>query len=196
MVKLLAILLVISLLAMPMVGCAKPLTLRITTPKDGITITESPVRVAGYVPDSKVVVTVGSTEVQPNRKGYFFCRVELTEGENIIKVVAKRGKPGNWKETVEKTITAIYAPLPALSLEITSPEDGATLTESPVAVSGTVPDPEATITVNDVGVEVAEDGTFSADVELTEGENTINIVATLGEETLTKTVTVTYTPSE
>ena len=46
--------------------------------------------------------------------------------------------------------------------------------------------------VNDMVVEVAEDGTFSADVELTEGENTITVVATLGEETLAKTVTVTY----
>jgi nitrogen fixation protein FixH len=95
--------------------------------------------------------------------------------------------------TLEEKLTAF---LPALSLEITSPEDGATLTESPVAVSGTVSDPEATIAVNGVEVEVVEDGTFSADVELTDGENIITVVATLDEEILTKTVTVTYTPSE
>ena len=97
-----------------------------------------------------------------------------------------------------------------LTLTVSEPKDGATLTESPVAVSGTVSDPEATITVNDVEVEVVEvattletlkahttgDGSFFADIELAEGENTITVAATLGEETVTKTVTVTYTPSE
>ena len=82
------------------------------------------------------------------------------------------------------------------------------LTESHVTVSGTVSDPKATVTVNGVEVEV-EGGslevppslplvkpfTFSADVELTAGENTITVVATLGEETITKTITVTYAPS-
>ena len=95
-----------------------------------------------------------------------------------------------------------------LTLTISEPNDGATLTESPVTVSGTISDPKATITVNDVEVEVeggslevppslplAKPFTFSADVELTVGENTITVVATLGEETVTKTVTITYTPS-
>jgi len=95
-----------------------------------------------------------------------------------------------------------------LTLTVTEPKDGATLTESTVTVSGTVSDLKATVTVNGVEVEV-EGGslevppslplvkpfTFSADVELTAGENTITVVATLGEETITKTVTVTYTPS-
>jgi hypothetical protein len=94
------------------------------------------------------------------------------------------------------------------TLTISEPKDGATLTESPVTVSGTVSDLKATVTVNGVEVEV-EGGslqvppslslvkpfTFSADVELTEGENTITVVATLGGETVTKTLTVTYTPS-
>jgi len=81
-----------------------------------------------------------------------------------------------------------------LTLTIWEPEDGATLTESPVTVSGAVSNPEATVTVNDV--EVGRDWQFTTDVELTEGENTITVVATLGEETVTKAVTVTYRPSE
>jgi len=89
-----------------------------------------------------------------------------------------------------------------LTLTVSGPKDGATLTESPVSVHGSVSDPEATITVNGLEVEVVEVassvspvrlyGAFSAVVELTEGENTITVVATLGEETVTKTVTVTY----
>ncbi len=95
-----------------------------------------------------------------------------------------------------------------LTLTISEPKDGAILTESHVTVSGTVSDPKATVTVNGAEVEV-EGGslevppslprvkpfTFSTEVELTAGDNAITVVATLGEETITKTVTVTYTPS-
>jgi len=98
-----------------------------------------------------------------------------------------------------------------LTLTVSKPMDGATLTLNHVAVRGSVSDPEATVTVNGLEVEVVEvptsfetlraqtarHGSFFADIELTtEGENTITVVATLGEETVTKTVTVTYTPSE
>jgi len=169
------------------VGCAKPLTLEITVPKDGATVNKSTVSVNGNVSNLKATVTLNDTQLKPGRKGYFRTEVELTEGINIIKVVATRGK-----EVVTRTVTITYT-LP-LSLEITSPEAKATLTESPVAVSGTVSDPEATITVNDMEVEVAEDGTFSADVELTEGINRIKVVTTRGKETVTKGVPVTYSP--
>ena len=81
----------------------------------------------------------------------------------------------------------------ALSIDITSPEDGAELTESPVTVSGTVSDAEATVTVNGIEAEVA-DGSFSAQVGLTEGENTITAVAVVGELEAEASVTVTYTP--
>jgi nitrogen fixation protein FixH len=191
MFKSLGILLVISSLALSLVGCAKPLTLTVTEPTDRATVTEPLVTVKGYVSDARAIVAVNDVEVSVTNEGYFDTEVALTEGENSIDVVATRGK-----SVATKTVTVTYAPLPALSLEITSPEDGATVTASIVSVSGTVSDPEATVRVSDVEVEVVEDGTFSADVELTEGENVITVVATLGEETQTKTVTVTYTPSE
>jgi len=95
-----------------------------------------------------------------------------------------------------------------LALTISEPKNGAILTESHVTVSGTVSDLKATVTVNGIEVEV-EGGsldvptslslvspfTFSADIKLIEGENTITVVATFGEETVTKRITVTYTPS-
>ena len=82
-----------------------------------------------------------------------------------------------------------------LSVEITSPEDGAELSESPINVSGTISSSEATVTVNGVEAAVTEDGSFSAQVELTEGENAIEAVATLGEQEVSKSITVTYTPA-
>ena len=138
--------------------------------------------------------------------GLLGCAPGISEAD-YNRVLGERDQARTQVAALEEKVTALEeevatleeklaAFLPALSLEITSPGDGATVTESPVMVSGTVSDPEATVRVNDVEVEVGEDGTFSADVELAEGENMITVVATLDEGTLTKTVTVTYTPSE
>jgi len=51
------------------------------------------------------------------------------------------------------------------------------------------------VKINDVVVPV-KGGKFSTDFKLTEGSNVINVVATSGKETVTKTVTVTYNPSK
>jgi len=195
--KLICTFLIISLLILPMVGCAKPLTLTITAPTDGATVNKSPVEVRANVSDAKATVWVNDTVVAVTKYktrsgGYISTNFDLNEGENIIKVTAAKGKPGNWKETVDRTVIITYT-LP-LSLEITSPKGGAILTESLVAVSGTVSDLQATITVKDMEVEVAEDGTFSADVELTEGMNPIKVVATRGKEVVTRIVNVIYSP--
>jgi len=75
--------------------------------------------------------------------------------------------------------------VPVLLLEITSPTVENRVRESPVMVSGKTA-PGATVTVNDVEVEIAQDDTFSTAVELVEFEpSVITVVATLGEETVT-----------
>jgi len=89
---------------------------------------------------------------------------------------------------------AITSPASALSLEITSPEDGAELSESPVTINGSVSDSEAMVTVNEEEVEVAEDGSFTAQVELTEGDNIIEAVAVLDGQESNDSITVTYSP--
>jgi len=89
---------------------------------------------------------------------------------------------------------AITSPAPALSLEITSPEDGVEVNESHVTINGSVSDPEATVTVNDEDVEVAEDGSFTTQVELTEGDNIIEAVAVLDGQESSDSITVTYSP--
>jgi hypothetical protein len=82
-----------------------------------------------------------------------------------------------------------------LALTVYFPKDGATYTASPVRVWGYVSSNEATVQVNDVIAPVSENF-YSVNYELAEGENVIKIVATLGEKTVTNTVTVFYTPSE
>jgi len=107
--KLVLVLLVISLLVLPVVGCVKPLTLRITAPVDEATIDKSSVEVKGTVSDSKATVWVNDTIVTVSKK-YYSTKLELAEGENTIKVTAARGKPDKWKDVVERTVTVTYTP--------------------------------------------------------------------------------------
>ncbi len=100
-----------------------------------------------------------------------------------------------------------------LTLTMYDPEDGATInwdtSVGPFYVIGTVSDPDATVTINGVEVEVGSrpplrtapvfvemPTAFWIQLELTEGENTFTIVATKGGETVTETLTVTYAPEE
>jgi hypothetical protein len=168
------------------------LTLEITSPEisEGeVTVTESWVTVEGSVSDAEATVTINGIMIEVDEDGSFSIDIWLVEGQNEIKAKAVLGE-----EEVSKIITVKYDP-GALSLEITSPEDGAEVAISPVTVKGIVSDAGATVTVNDAEVEVAEDGSFSAEVDLTtEGENTIKVKAMLNEGEVTKTITVTYTP--
>ena len=83
-----------------------------------------------------------------------------------------------------------------LSVEITWPYDGMRVYATPAPVKGTVSDSSASVTINNTPVVVAENGYFVGSVDLTEGENTITVVAISGEgETATKAITVTHAPS-
>ncbi len=165
------------------------LTLELTSPQDKEEVSENQITVSGTVSDPLATVTVNDGEVEVAEDGTFSTTVELDYGENTIAVsTAVEGQ-----EPMTKTVTITRV----LALEITSPEDNAEVTESPVLIKGTVSDPLATVTVNDGEVEVAEDGTFSTTVELDYGENTIAVNAAVeGQEPVTKTVMVRYISPE
>jgi len=92
------------------------------------------------------------------------------------------------------SLAGCYESVVALRVTVDTPQDGATVTTSPVTVSGTL-NKHATVKINDVLLP-SKVNEFSTSVTLTEGTNVINIVAISGKETVSKTVTVTYTPSE
>jgi len=85
--------------------------------------------------------------------------------------------------------------LPALILTITSPEDEAEFHSSPVAVTGTV-NLDADVTVNGIQA-IVVDNSYSAEIDLTEGPNTITVTAvdiSNRTETADIQVTLTYLP--
>ena len=112
--RLICAFIIISLLALPVVGCAKPLTVSITSPTHGSTKTSEKLEVKGYVSDSKATVWVNDTIVAVSKatkgRGFFLTEVILAEGENTINVVAARGEEGKWKEVVGGTVTVTYTP--------------------------------------------------------------------------------------
>ena len=63
-----------------------------------------------------------------------------------------------------------------LVLKVTSPEDEATVDAPSLTVIGETT-PDAVVSINGQSVEVDADGAFSADVDLVEGINFIEIVA-------------------
>jgi flagellar hook assembly protein FlgD len=167
----------------------RPLRLELSSPEDKAEVTESQVTVGGTVSEPEAVVIVNGQMVEVAEDGSFGASVELDYGENTIEVTAEV----EGEDSVGKTITVTRT----LAMAITAPEDQAEVTESPLTVSGTISDPEAVVTVSGLVVETAEDGSFSASIELDSGENAIEVTAeTEGGESVTKTIKVTYAPSE
>ena len=112
--KLLGILFVLFLLALPLTGCDNPpwergmvLTLKVDTPKDGATVTTSTVTVSGRVSGTESAgakVSINGADA-PVTNGKFSTNVTLTEGKNVITIVATGGqaKPS-------ETVTVTYVP--------------------------------------------------------------------------------------
>jgi hypothetical protein len=83
----------------------------------------------------------------------------------------------------------------AVFLEVTSPEDESTVNTSPVNVTGETT-PDAVLSINGQSVEVDADGMFTAEVELVEGINFIEIVASdFDGNTVDAVRTLIYSPA-
>ena len=104
-IALLSTLLVISLLALPLMGCARELTLTVLAPAEGSTLTASPVIVRGTVSDAKATVEVNDVAITVDNKGNFSTTIEPQEGQNAVRFVAYSGT-----KVATKTVTFTYRP--------------------------------------------------------------------------------------
>ena len=111
----------------------------------------------------------------------------LKDGSHTISVKAS-DNDGN--AAAAKTATFTVDTVPP-TLQITAPSNGLITNKKTVTVSGKTDDVSSkpvTVTVSGVTVTVGTDGTFTKDVTLVEGANTITIVA---KDKAGKTTTVT-----
>jgi len=117
-----------------------------------------------------------------------FTSDTTVSAENTYTLVVQAvDKAGN---TAEKTITfTIDKTEPGIS-ELT-PATGTKTTKSSIVVSGKT-EPDAVVKINGIGVSVDSDGSFSKEIMLVKGENSIVITATdLAGNTKTETITIT-----
>jgi RHS repeat-associated protein len=166
-----------------------PPTLIVTTPTDSTITNQTNITLSGTVTDvSATTLTVNDSPVQVGTNGSFNSQLALVEGSNTITVVATDAA-GN-KTTVTRTVRRdTQAPIVDLRLPI----DNFITNQQTVVVSGTVIDSTTiTLTINGIVVAIGSDGTFSAQIILVAGLNTITVVATDtagNSSTITRTVT-------
>jgi len=152
-------------------------------------LTESPTKIGGRVSDPRAEVIVNGKKAEVGKDGSISAMLNLTDGKNQIIATARL------RDQIDTdTREAIYVPPVPLKLNIASPTDGGEIGLDLLRVTGTVSDPEALITVNNIKALVTAAGAFYAYVELESGENRIDTVVTRGSENMTNTIRVTYNP--
>ena len=173
--KALIILFVFTLFCLSLSGCTTkiPLSLQIDSPEDEAVFSVNVLKVSGVVSDPEATVQINGIEAKVSQDGAFYAYIDLEEGENTIEAQATRGK-----DTYSDTITFTFVPALAVYLDIES-ESGVDYNITPVTVTGWVSDAEATVAVDGNQVQVAEDGSFSTQVQLKEGARGVEAVATL-----------------
>ncbi len=171
-----------------------PPNLFIYSPDDKKITNKKSISIFGKVEDKESginILKINGKIVEIKDNGDFEEEISLKEGENKINIVAV----DNAGNKTEKALIVTVDTTPPV-VKITAPANFETVNEGSITVSGTATDSSSgidTVTVNGNAVTVASDGSFSTSVSLTEGDNTITIVATdkAGNKT-TKTITVTY----
>lgn len=143
----------------------------------------------GITIDNGSKITGSSIQKESIADGYkctYTPSEALADGNHTIKLDAS-DNDGNAASTVSLTVKIDTVP-PALT--VTTPAEGTVTNQPSITVSGTASDVTSSpvaVKVNNTPVSV-EDGAWSTEVALTEGENTITVVA---EDSAGKTTTVT-----
>ncbi len=108
--KLISILFVLSLLALPLTGCtdgASTLVLKVDTPKDGTTVNKSMVQVSGRLAGTQTSgtkVSINGADA-PVKDDKYSTDVTLNEGKNVINIDATNGSV-----KLNEQVTVTYVP--------------------------------------------------------------------------------------
>ncbi len=152
-----------------------PPSLVVQSPQDGSFTKNPTVEVAAQVTDGVSVssVSAGAVQLLKGTDGIWRATLSLVEGANVATVVAYDGA-GNSAQAV----FTVYRDSTSPAISLSSPTDGARIGALTTAVVGTLQDASAcTVTVNGVATSVSG-GSFSADVTLVVGANTVTVSAT------------------
>ena len=164
------------LLSPSLIGCTalEPLVLQITSPEDGAELSVNVQKVSGVASDPEATVQINGIEAEVSQDGAFYAYIDLEEGENTIEAKATWGK-----YTQIETITVTFSPALAVYLSLEPEEGDVDYRVTPITVTGWVSDAQAIVTVDGNQVQVAEDGSYSTQVQLNVDTNGIEAAATL-----------------
>ena len=146
----------------------------ITSPLNDTETRSNIVKVEGTVSSNASSVEINGQSAWVD-DGAFFAWVELEEGVNVIEGSAVIGS-----DRLDDSITLTFTPNLAVFLDYPNGGTQVDYRVSPVTVNGQVTVPEATVTVNGSPVTVNADGSFSADVQLGEEGDTLEVIAVSG----------------
>ena len=167
--------------------------LRVDEPAFGATVTSPILSVTGFTTPGSTV-SANRIVAEVTSYGAFEAQVPLTEGLNIIEVLATSGAAGDdrLREFLQVTL-APAVPTP-FSLTVIQPLEGEVVSSPFITVSG-VTHPDASLIVNSVGVAVQPDGNFSTTLRLQRGANIVMVQSTYpGNPPRTESRRVIYEP--
>lgn len=150
---------------------------------DALITEDSSIKVTGttQIKDSNLIIKINGEQAAIS-SGTFSKDIQLKDGENIIKIESELNGVGN---IITNKVLKPYAP------KITSINNGGVVSDSILKLQGIVC-PKSTVTVNGKAAIVDEQGNISADAELTEGENAIEVIAALGSTVKETSIKVNY----
>jgi hypothetical protein len=148
------------------------------SPKDHAVTDLPDITIQGEVKGAVTRLLVAGEDTSLGADGRFTATVSLLEGDNYLEIISETPEG----KIAKRTLTVQYLPqVGPLSILITSPVDGETLSVSPVTVTGTVSDASAGVTVsgavNVVNATVSGDTFTATGVYLREGDNTLTAFA-------------------
>ncbi|MGQ9583107.1 MAG: right-handed parallel beta-helix repeat-containing protein [Thermoplasmatota archaeon] len=146
------------------------ISLVVERPEEGALVNTTPVRVSG-VTEPLCNVTVDGLPADVDPEGNFEALVELGDGPWLLRVVARDEAGNEAVATRNITVDTLAPPLLVLS-----PASGL-VTSSPFARIRGQTEPGAAVYADGAPALVDGDGTFSAQVLLREGNNTIDVRA-------------------
>jgi hypothetical protein len=141
-----------------------PLALKIDYPVEGAVLRTNLIKVTGSVSNPEAIVKINGTAVSLSEVE-FSEFIQLEEGNNQITISASTKR-----QTIEKTINVTFVPVVAVFLSIPQIPNF-------FVVGGYVFPPQSSVRVNDNPVIVDEQGMFSSQIQLSEGNNIIRATA-------------------
>lgn len=148
-----------------------PPPISITEP-DNFSITNTPVQVIKGMSKSNALLKINGTTIEiPSNTTSFEHTVTLMEGLNQYLLTAS-DRSGNTNQATFNITLDTVVPL----LDINAPIDNLTSSTPSVTISGTT-EPDATLSVNDIEIQIGSDGKFSHKINLSGNQNNLEFTA-------------------